>query len=84
MQCELVVENVFNQIFTKMIQEPTKRNKYELVGIHDGAVDIKHCSSIEDVVLGISCMGIMVNDGTRVEYLTPNYISRISIRKIEQ
>lgn len=84
MGCMLVIENVFNQMFTSKIPEPSVENEYILKGIKDGKLHIVKCKSRSDIVLNVTQHGILLSDNDSTEYLTPQYISRISIKTSEQ
>ena len=80
MGCLLVIENVFNQMFTSEILEPSEEKEYILNGIKDGKLHTVKCKSRSEIVLNVTQYGILLSDSNSTEYLTPQYISRVSIK----
>lgn len=80
MGCLLVIENVFNQMFTSEILEPSEENEYILNGIKDGKLYTVKCKSRSEILLSVTQYGILLSDSDSTEYLTPQYISRVSMK----
>ena len=80
MGCLLAIENIFNQTFTSKVPEPSTENEYILKGIKDGKLHTVKCKSRSDIVLNVAQYGILLSDSDSTEYLTPQYLSRISVK----